>query len=1022
VNFSKIFIERPVATISLTLALIIFGWFAYRSLPVSELPNVDFATITVTANLPGADPSTMASAVATPLEKQFSTIAGIDSMNSSSSLGQTTITLQFNLSRSIDAAAQDVQNAISQAQRSLPSEMTTPPYLRKVNPASTPIFFITLTGNNVPLTKLDEIAQTQIAQRLSMIDGVAQVTVFGSQQYAVRIHFNPQALSARGMDINDAISAVQTLNTHQPTGVLQATDHYYQLQTDGQLMNAAAYNQAIIAYKNGMPVRVQDVGTAVDSVANDKQATWVNQQRGIVLAVQKQPAANTIAVIDAIKAQLPELTHDLPADAALKTFYDRSIFINSALNEVKIALVLAIIFVALVILFFLGNVPATIITILALPVSLLGTFGVMYLCDYSVDNLSLMAMVLAVGFVVDDAIVVIENIVRHMEKGVAPLQSAILGSREIGFTVISMTLSLAAVFIPILFMGGIIGRLFNEFAVVVGVAILLSGVVSLTLTPMLCGRLLKSAHGKASLFPRFERFFNATRSLYAESLRWTLLHRPWVLGGMIATLIIAIFLFMVVGKGFIPSEDTGLVTGNTQVPIGVTFPDFLARQQAAAQVISQDPNVAAMLSNVGQGAGGTSTSNKGRFQILLKDRSERDLSADQVIQELRRKIQQIPGVEVFLSNPPAIQTGGAVTNSAYQYVLQSTDWNELQTAIPTMLQNMRSIPGIQDVNSDLEMTNPQISIHIQRAKAASLGVTPQQIETTLYNAFGETQISTIYTDTDEYDVIADVDPKFQTDVNALNAIYLHSSNGNLVPLNAVTKINYTAGPVSINHYGQLPAVILSFNLAPGISLSSVSSEIDGIAKQNLPSSVNGSFIGSAQTFQQSMHTLPLLLLVTILVIYLVLAILYEHFGHPITILTALPFAGVGALLMLIIFHKELDIFSFVGIIMLVGLVKKNGIMMVDFALEAKRKENLSSMEAIIQASTIRFRPIMMTTLSAILAALPMAIGFGAGGETRQAMGIAVVGGLIFSQFLTLYATPAFYLYMEEWSGKLKRSS
>jgi len=1021
VNISKIFIERPVATIALTFAIVIFGWFAYTYLPVSELPNVDFATITVTANLPGADPDTMASSVATPLEKQFSNISGIDSMNSVSSLGQTVITLQFNLSRNIDSAAQDVQNAISQTMRSLPSEMTTPPFLRKVNPASSPIFFLVLTADHIPLTQLDEFAETQVGQRLSMVNGVAQVSVFGAQQYAVRINLDPHALTARGMDVNDAITAIQSLNTHQPSGTLQANDHYYLLKSNGQITNADGFNKGIIAYSHGMPVRVEDVGIALDSVSNDKQATWFNKQRAIVLAIQKQPDANEIEVITEVKKLLPQLTAQLPGDAKMQVFYDRSNFVKSALGEVKLTLLLAIFFVAAVILLFIGNFPATIITIIALPVSLLGTFGIMYLCGYTVDNLSLMAMVLAVGFVVDDAIVMIENIVRYIEKGFSVLESAFMGSREIGFTIISMTISLSAVFIPILFMGGIIGRLFNEFAVVVGVAVLLSGVVSLTLTPMLCSRLLKPRQAeKKTLFPRFERSFQACREYYATSLRWVLLHRIWIVIFSIIILGLTVLLYNVVGKGFIPSEDTGLINGNTQVPIGITFPDFLTRQKAIAEIIRQDPNVDGLLSIVGQGNGGSISSNSGRFQIRLKPTNERSLTADEVIQELRAKTQNVPGIQLFLSNPPAIRAGGAVTNSTYQYILQSTDWSLLQTAAPELQKKMLSIPGIQDVNSDLQITNPQINFHILRAKAATLGITPTQIETTLYNAFGQTQISTIYTATDEYDVIAQVDPKYQYDVNALDNIYIHSSNGQLVPLNAITTIQYGAGPVSINHYGQLPSVILSFNLAPGVALGDVSTQIESMAKQTLPPEVLGSFIGSAQTFQQSMNTLPLLLLITILVIYLVLAILYEHFSHPITILTALPFACFGALLMLFVFHKELDIFSFVGIIMLVGLVKKNGIMMVDFALEAKRKENLSSFEAIQQASLTRFRPIMMTTMSAILATLPMAIGFGAAGETRQAMGIAVVGGLLFSQFLTLYVTPVFYLYMEEFSAYLKK--
>lgn len=1021
-NLSKIFIERPVATLSLTLALVVFGWFAYFALPVAELPNVDFATITVTANLPGADPETMASTVAAPLEKQFSNIPSIDGMNSTNSLGQTVITLQFDLNRNIDAAAEDVQNAISQAQRVLPSEMTTPPTLRKVNPASSPILYLTLTADHLPLTTLDEFAETQLGQRLSMISGVAQVLVYGSQTYAVRIGLNPQALQARGMDINDAILAIQKISSHQPSGTLQTTNRNYLLKTDAQLHNASEFNRAIIAYQNGMPIRLENIGVARDSTANDQQATWYNHKRAIVLAVQRQADANTVDVIQKIKNVLPALEKDLPGDAHLKIFYDRSNFIKSSIQDVKLSLLLAIALVALVILIFLSNGRATVIAILALPTSLLGTFGIMYWLGFSLDNLSLMAMVLAVGFVVDDAIVVIENIVRYLEKGYQKLESALRGSREIGFTILSMTISLAAVFIPILFMGGLIGRLFSEFAVVVGVAVLLSGLISLTLTPLLCSRLLKNHLGddpQKKIFPWFEKTFELSKSFYEKSLRLCLAHKKWVVVGAASTVILTGILFLFVNKGFIPQQDSGLIFGNTEVPIGVTFNEFSARQGAIANILEQDPNIAAVISNVGQGTGPNGSSNTGRLQIRLKPTNQRPLSADKIIQELRKKMDVVPGIKVYLQNPAAIRAGGAVTKSTYQYVLQSTNWQSLKTISVVLQEKMSKIAGIQDVNSDLQITNPEISLHILRDKAAQLGISPSAIETTLYNAFGQHQISTIYTATDQYEVIAGIDTQNQLDPTVLNNLLIRSNDGKLVTLSAIAALKYGAGPVSINHYNQLPAVILSFNLVPGASLGKIADNINTISKQILPADVSGGFIGSALAFQQSIHTLPILLLITIFVIYIVLAILYEHFGHPLTILTALPFAGFGALLMLMLFHRELDIFSFVGIIMLVGLVKKNGIMMVDFALEAKRKENLSSTDAIVKACTIRFRPIMMTTMAAIFGALPMALGFGAGGETRQVMGIAVVGGLLFSQMITLYVTPVFYVYMERWTEKIK---
>jgi HAE1 family hydrophobic/amphiphilic exporter-1 len=1013
-NLSSVFIRRPVATTLIVLALTIFGVMGYHVLPVSDLPAVDYPTIQVQASLPGASPETMAAAVATPLEKQFSTIAGVDSISSTSTLGGTNITLQFSLDRSIDAAAQDVQAMIAKAQRQLPPEMPSPPSYQKVNPADSPVLFLALTSETLPLSQVDEYAETTIAQRLSMVSGVAQVSVYGAQKYAVRVDVDPRELASRQIGIDQVASAIQQANVNRPTGTINGPDRAFVVETNGQLTTAKAYAPIVVAYKNGNPVRLDQVAHVYDGVENDKTASWFNGARAVYLAIQRQPGANTVAVVDGIRALLPQLTSQLPASVQLVVRSDRSISIRESVGDVKFTLLLTIGLVVVVIFLFLRNVSATIIPSLALPTSILGTFAVMYLCGYSLDNLSLMALTLSVGFVVDDAIVMLENVVRHMEMGKDRMTAAFDGSREIAFTILSMTISLAAVFIPVLFMGGIVGRLMHEFAVTIAAAILISGVVSLTLTPMLCSRMLKppaeAHHGR--FYMAIERAFDASVALYGWTLRQTLRYRgtTMVVSGLV--LAATVYLFLIVPKGFIPSQDIGQLNGQTEGAQGIGFDAMVAHQVQVAEVVANDPNVLALTHSVNNG-------NTGRINIDLKPRDQRALSADEVIEELRPKLAAIPGIRVYLQNPPAIRIGGYQTRSLYQFTLQDPDTDELYRVAPPFEARMRQISILQDVTTDLQVKNPQVKVSVNRDKVAALGLTMDQVESTLSNAYGARQVSTIFAPNNEYQVIMQVAPEFQRDPSALSLLYVHGAGDQLIPLSTLATIEPTVGPLQVNHTGQLPSVTMSFNLKPGASLGDAVTAVEAAARESLPATVSGSFQGAAQAFQSSIQGMGLILAMAIFVIYIVLGILYESFIHPLTILSGLPSAAFGALLTLMLARTDLSIYAFVGVIMLVGLVKKNGIMMVDFAVEARRAEGKSAVEAIYEACMVRFRPIMMTTMAALVGTLPIALGWGSGAEARRPLGLAVVGGLLFSQTFTLYITPVFYVYMEAMSERVR---
>ena len=1014
-NFSKTFIDRPIATSLIMAAILLAGLLAFTQLPLAALPRVDFPTVAVSASLPGADPSTMASSVAAPLERQFAQIAGLSQMTSISTLGNTAVTLQFDLDRGIDSATQDVQSAINAAGGQLPKNLPSPPTYRKTNPADSPILIIGVYSDELPIDQVDDYSDNFLVQQISQLSGVGQVLIFGEQKPAVRVQIDPAAIAAQGLSLEDVRSVLATTTTNAPKGSINGPFLGATIDSNDQILKAKDYKKVVIAYRNGAPVHVEDVGDAVDSVENSQIAAWADKHRGIVLGVFRQPGANVIETADLVKAELPRLRLAIPRSVKVEIMQDRTLMIRASVADVEKTMLITIALVVLVIFLFLRKLWATVIPGIAVPLSLIGTFGVMYLFGYSLDNLSLMALTIAVGFVVDDAIVMIENIVRYIEKGDSAYEAAIKGSRQIGFTILSITVSLIAVFIPLLLMGGIVGRLFHEFAVTISMAVIISAFVSLTLTPTMCARFLsqhEEHHGR--FYMTLERFFEWLVDSYARLLRIVLRHQPLTLAVFFATLGLTIILFAMMPKGFFPQQDTGLLYASTEAAQNVSFEDMVRKQQQAAEILRSDPAMGSVPSNIGSGGG--NTTNTGRMFPSLKPFNQRSASADEVLNRLMPKLAALDGFKVHLQVRQDITVGGRLSRTQYQYTLQDADSDELTHWSSVMLERLRAMPQLQDVATDEQLAGPRLMVKVDRETASRLGITPQQIDDTLYDAFGQRQVATTFTQLNQYHVVLEVDPRDQTSPDALNRIYVRSATGAQVPLSTVASFEQTTGPLSISHQGQFPAVTLSFNLSPGVALGDAVGLIQKAAGDaHLPRTVLPSFQGNAQAFQASLTTMPYLILAALIAVYIVLGVLYESYIHPLTILSTLPSAGVGALLMLTLFGYPLDMMGLIGIILLIGIVKKNAIMMIDFALEAERHLGMSPVDSIYQAALLRFRPIMMTTMAALFGGIPLALATGAGSELRRPLGIAIVGGLIVSQALTLFTTPVVYLYLDRFS-------